>query len=200
MYLIDVRDMTDEECFRFADLENRERDDVSDYERAVDYRKAIDLYYGGVDSQMAERIGYTRANLSYLLKLAELPDEIIEAFGDPRQITVNNGRTLGPLLKETKTKRKVLAKAAEIAEQQKARVRDGGEFLDGKEVMRLLQASVKTKPRVAELKQYKNGSGVVVVQVDKDNAKEMKVTINRGKNISSGDVRAALGELINELP
>jgi hypothetical protein len=94
----------------------------------------------------------------------------------------------------------VLAKAAEIAEQQKARVRDGGEFLDGKEIMRLLQASVKTKPRVAELKQYKNGSGVVVVQVDKDNAKEMKVTINRGKNISSGDVRAALGELINELP
>jgi ParB family chromosome partitioning protein len=36
MYLIQVRDMTDEECFLYSDLEKRDRDDISDYERAID--------------------------------------------------------------------------------------------------------------------------------------------------------------------
>jgi hypothetical protein len=74
---------------------------------------------------MTERIGYTRANLSYLLKLSELPDEFIKAFGDPRKITVRNGRTLWPLLKESKKIRKLLAKAVEIGDQQKTRVGNG---------------------------------------------------------------------------
>lgn len=33
-YLVEVRDLTDEEAFRLADIENRDRDDISDYERA----------------------------------------------------------------------------------------------------------------------------------------------------------------------
>jgi ParB family chromosome partitioning protein len=36
MYLIQVRDMTDEKCFLYSDLEKRDRDDISDYERAID--------------------------------------------------------------------------------------------------------------------------------------------------------------------
>jgi ParB family transcriptional regulator, chromosome partitioning protein len=199
MYLIEVRDMTDEECFRFSDLENRDRDDISDYERALDYRKAINLYYGGIDAQMAERIGYTRANLSYLLKLAELPDEIIEAFADPRRITVRNGRTLWPLLKESKTKRKLLAKAIEIGKKQKARVDAGENLLDGKEVMKLLQASLKSKPKETESKQFRNLSGDVVVKVDKNTTKAVQVTINRGENITSEDIKSALNELMMEL-
>lgn len=195
-FLIDVRDMTDEECFRFADLENRERDDVSDYERAIDYKRAINLYYGGVDSRMAERIGYTRANLSYLLRLADLADEIIEAFGDPRRITVNNGRELTPLLKASKTRRKVLQKAVEIAEQQKAR---GGEnLLDSKEVMKRLKAAVKQKAAKAEPKQYMNKNGSTVIRVDKNNLKEIKVTLNRGQGITNEEFHAALDELLSE--
>ena len=33
--------MSDEEAFRLADIENREREDISDYERAIDYGDAI---------------------------------------------------------------------------------------------------------------------------------------------------------------
>ena len=39
-YLIEERELTDEEAFRLADIENRDREDISDYERAVDYVEA----------------------------------------------------------------------------------------------------------------------------------------------------------------
>lgn len=55
-YLVEVRDLTDEEAFRLADIENRDREDISDYERAVDYAEAIRLYYGGAQKAMAERL------------------------------------------------------------------------------------------------------------------------------------------------
>jgi hypothetical protein len=57
------------------------------------------MFYGGVSSRMADRIGYTNANLYYLLRLAYLPVDIQEAFVDVRNITVNNGRTLYRLMK-----------------------------------------------------------------------------------------------------
>jgi ParB/RepB/Spo0J family partition protein len=58
-YLIEVRDLTDEEAFRLADIENRDREDISDYERAVDYAEAIRLYYDGSQKAMAERLEVT---------------------------------------------------------------------------------------------------------------------------------------------
>ena len=44
-FLVEPRELTDEEAFRLADLENRSRRDLSDYERASDYARAIDRYY-----------------------------------------------------------------------------------------------------------------------------------------------------------
>ncbi len=44
-FLVEIRDLTDEEAFRLADLENRARADISDYERARDYLRALDHYY-----------------------------------------------------------------------------------------------------------------------------------------------------------
>ena len=36
-FLIEIRDLNDEEAFRLSDIENRDREDISDYERATDY-------------------------------------------------------------------------------------------------------------------------------------------------------------------
>lgn len=47
-FLIEERELTDEAAFRLADIENRSRLDISDYERALDYREAVESFYGGV--------------------------------------------------------------------------------------------------------------------------------------------------------
>src|SRR3546814_6989703 len=73
-----IETLDDEGAFRLADLENLEREDVTDLERARNYRHAVEAYYNGVRTQMAERLAIPKQNLHNLLPLAELPDEAVK--------------------------------------------------------------------------------------------------------------------------
>ena len=46
VFLVQPEIITDEAAFRLADLENRVRDDISAYERALNYEFAVHAYYG----------------------------------------------------------------------------------------------------------------------------------------------------------
>lgn len=94
MFVAQVVDLNDEAAFRFADIENRARADLSDLERARNYRWALETHYGGVQARMAERLMLSKGWLSKLLTMATLPEEIIGAFADPRSIPVRGGYEL----------------------------------------------------------------------------------------------------------
>ncbi|SPF81655.1 ParB/RepB/Spo0J family partition protein [Pseudoprimorskyibacter insulae] len=137
-YLIEVRDLSDEEAFRLADIENRDREDISDYERAMDYADAVERYYGGRQKAMAERLEVSQPWLSRYLQLAKLPSEVVRAFPSIRDIKERNARDLKPLLSDPDTAPLVLAEARKIAETQ-AKAADGqGGYVDGLAVVRRL--------------------------------------------------------------
>ncbi|MGR3512058.1 MAG: ParB/RepB/Spo0J family partition protein [Paracoccaceae bacterium] len=157
-YLVEVRDLSDEEAFRLADIENRDREDISDYERARDYAEAVELYYGGKQKDMAARLEVTTVWLSRYLELARLPSEIVEAFPSIRDIRELHARTLKPLLKETKGRSRVLAEARLIALEQNEARQGAGAFVDATRVVSRLKSCVavtKERPRAREYK----GSG-----------------------------------------
>src|SRR3954451_12379574 len=88
-FIVEPRELTDEEAFRVADLENRSRKDLSDFERSMDYVRAIERYYGGNQQRMAERLAVTKSWLSRYLDLAKLPEEIIACFESPHIIGIS---------------------------------------------------------------------------------------------------------------
>ncbi len=197
-YLVDVRELTDEQAFRLSDMENRDREDISDYERAQDYKNAINLYYNGNASEMAARIGYTNANLSYLLKLADLPAEVLAAFSDVTQITINNGRTLAPLLKDPRIKKKVIAKAEEIALEQKGRLEGGGKLIPVKEVISVLKSVTPEKGHKGPVKSYTAPNGKTAMDIDKALKKSMQLTIYRDKGLTKEQMLEVLKEMLGE--
>ena len=135
-YLGSARDMSDEEAFRLADIENRDREDISDYERALDYADAVARYYGGKQKAMAERLEVSQPWLSRYLQLAKLPQVIVEAFPNIREIRERNARELKPLLSAPDSARAVLDEAAAIGRAQ-AQARNGrGSNVDEATVMR----------------------------------------------------------------
>lgn len=142
-YLVEVRDLTDEEAFRLADIENRDRMDISDYERAIDYADAIERYYGGRQNRMAERLEVSAPWLSRYLQLAKLPNDIVMAFATIHDIKERHARDLKPLLEDTSLSLVLRARALELSvEQEKAK--DGKRpFLDAATVMRLLKKACK---------------------------------------------------------
>ena len=98
-FLIEVRDLTDEEAFRLSDLENRAREDISDFERARDYLRALDHYYEGRQNLMADRINVTTSWLSRYLDLARLPAEVVAAFPSVHDLGIKHVTLIKPLLK-----------------------------------------------------------------------------------------------------
>jgi ParB family chromosome partitioning protein len=111
-------DLSDEQAFRIADIENRERSDFCELSRALSYRTAVDRFYGGVQSRMAEALEVSNSQLSRLLALGELPAEVIAAFGRKDDIKVRHSEVLTPLLRRDSNRARIIAEAIRINREQ----------------------------------------------------------------------------------
>lgn len=146
-YLVEERDLTDEEAFRLADIENRDREDLSDLERARDYASALELYYGGRQKTMAERLEVSEGWLSRYLQLAKLPEAVIAAWPSIRDLKELHARALKPLLSDPHAVDRVLDEAGAIAaEQRSARDGQGEEVPVARVLARLKAAGEVPKP------------------------------------------------------
>lgn len=187
-YLIEVRDLSDEEAFRLADIENRDREDLSDYERARDYAQALDLYYGGRQKAMAERLEVSEAWLSRFLQLARLPETIVRAFATLRDVKELHARALKPLLAEPESEARVLAAAEALAELQ-----GQGAALAAPEVINRLKAATREPRRAVSETVFRRDpheSGVRMTETAR------KVTLEFAPSLSEAALREAFAQIL----
>jgi ParB family chromosome partitioning protein len=145
-FLIEVRRMTDEEAFRVSDLENRNRQDISDLERAWDYLKAVDLYYHGSQQEMADRLKVSKSWLSKLLNLTKLPPEVLQAFPSSLSVSAWHGEQLGPLLnREPAVVDRIFSEARVVAAEQAKARGEGRGPIEPKDVVRRLLSAAQSK-------------------------------------------------------
>jgi ParB family chromosome partitioning protein len=146
LYAVEVRDLTDEAAFRIADLENRDRQDISDFERSKDYAGALERYYGGAKGKMAERLGVSGSWLSRYLALSALPPVVIGAFPDQRSIKVYHAEKLTPAIK--RHRETIERRAEQIAKEQLATEHaTGSPAYDSARVLKmLLEVAEAPKP------------------------------------------------------
>lgn len=197
-YLIEPRELSDEEAFRLADIENRDREDISDYERAVDYADAIERYYGGRQKAMAERLEVSPPWLSRYLVLAKIPAEILSAFASKRDIRERHARELKPLLGDPKAAKALLAEAQKLAVEQ-ARAQEGqGGFVEAPEVMKRLKSVAKPKPKTAKIpgaKTYKRPGAQRGITVRK---KGRRYQMEFEDSMTDSALRAAFDQFLND--
>ncbi len=190
-YLVEVRDLTDEEAFRLADIENRDREDISDYERAVDYAEAIKLYYGGAQKAMAERLEVSPPWLSRYLALARMPEEVVNAFASKRDIRERHARALKPLLGNPEQAAAVLEEARFIAATQARAARGKGGYVEAQEVFRRLTAAARPKtktPKVSTGKLFARSTGERGIHVTRS-GKQVRMAFDA--DLSDAALRAA---------
>lgn len=163
--LVEVVKATDEEAYRVADIENRERQDVTVLERARNYRMALEKYYGGTQARMAERLGIPKQSLSRLLAAADLPDGVVSAFASPADVKLVHAERLCPLLANDKQRQAILAKAAELAAEQVGRRQDGRPPLPAPTVVSSLVAATRQRARTAQTREISTSSGARVATI-----------------------------------
>jgi len=196
-YLIEMRDLSDEEAFRLADIENRDREDISDYERAIDYADAVERYYNGKQKAMAQRLEVSQPWLSRYLQLAKLPEMIVQAFPSVRDLRERNARELKPLLASAETSKPLLQEAASLMrEQEQARAGRGG-FVDAATVMRRLvrAARPKTEAPANPPKVYRRSPGESGISVRR---KGRKVQMEFEDALSRASLEAAFKSYLKD--
>lgn len=191
-YFVEIRDLSDEEAFRLSDIENRAREDISDYERALDYKNALGHYYQN-QVQMANRLEVSTSWLSRYLDIADLPEEIVKAYRDITEIKVIHARKLKPFLAnsiENKlNKESLLQKALELK----------GMGYDGTKVIAELLSVVKTKTKRNRIKNHHTSkNGLVNMQIQKRKDKKIELLIDKKDNGSKKDILELLNSVLDD--
>ncbi|MCF8708365.1 ParB/RepB/Spo0J family partition protein [Rhizorhapis sp. SPR117] len=160
-YLVTIQHVSDEEAFRVSDIENRSRKDISDWERANEYARALGEFYGGSQSEMAEHLKISKSWLSRLLDVARLPEEIVAAFADKHDISVRIARDVKPLAADPRTRGLMATEAKAIA----AERADLGTRMSGPEISkRLVQATIAQKKTASGEAEIKAKGGKVMLR------------------------------------
>ncbi|MBB4642565.1 ParB/RepB/Spo0J family partition protein [Rhizorhapis suberifaciens] len=198
-FLIDVREIGDEEAFRLADLENRARDDLTDLERAKDYLRALDTYYDGRQRTMAERLKVTESWLSRYLDLARIPDALLVAFPEPQELGIRNVIALKALLKPDEKRALAFAEAKRLAEQQ----RDSATVLTVVETIRLLTLAADPPKRSGSPKKsgkpqtVSNADGKPVMRIEGADRKGVRLTLLHKSGATREDAEKAVREILD---
>ena len=198
-FLVEPREMTDEEAFRVADLENRSRKDLSDYERAIDYARAMDRYYEGNQARMAERLQVTRSWLSRYLELTRLPQEVIAAFGSPHMLGISHAAQLAPLLRVPVSHGNIVTVAGELSAEQQQRKGAGLAFLTASEVIKRLIAVRRLGRKPGKVVERRDAKGRMVASAERARGGVITVTIPRPADHAIADLQKAVLSLIEQI-
>ena len=192
-YLVTIQTVTDEEAFRVSDVENRSRKDISDWERAKEYARALSEFYENSQSQMAEHLNLSRSWLSRLLDVARLPEEIVAAFSDTHDITVRVARDIKPLTSEPKT----LKRMRDEAERIEAERRNGGSSLTGPEVAkRLVRATVEAKKKETGEREITGKGGKTILRYASARGGRITIKIVPRTGATKAELMKAIEELL----
>lgn len=109
-----VAELDDRALFAEMDRENRSRKNLSAYEQGVMYRRALKEGLFPSQRMLAVAVGADSGNVSRAIKVAELPEEILAAFGSPLAVQFAWASDLAEALQRD---RKAALTAAREAEQ-----------------------------------------------------------------------------------
>ena len=199
-FLIDVREIGDEEAFRLADIENRARDDLTDLERARDYLRALDAYYDGRQKTMAERLNVSESWLTRYLDLARLPAELTRAFASPQELGIRNGIALKALLKPEDRKARAFKEATRLAELQAST----GEALPVLEVIKALALAADPPKKSGSPKRsgkpetVSNAGGRPVLRIEGADRKGIRLTLLNKGGASRQDAEEAIRSVLDQ--
>lgn len=197
-FVAQVAVLDDEAAFRLADLENRARKDVSDLERARNYALALKDHYGSHLTRMAERLKLSKGWLSKMIKVAGIPDAVIDAFASPADVQLKPAYGLAQALDNPAAAAAIHATAALLVLEQAALRQGGMPPLPASDILKRLldaphsvNASSKVEPYV-----WTSPLGRPVLSVQSVNRQGITVRLHAG---SGADTEALISALRDTL-
>lgn len=119
---VDLREISDEEAIIAMDVENRQRSDISPYERGCSFADLIRQGYFRTQGELARALNISESSVSRYLTIARLPSVIVSAFRSPLDIKEDWGLRLSELLLDSDLRPKLIrvAREAQLVEERRS--------------------------------------------------------------------------------
>jgi ParB family transcriptional regulator, chromosome partitioning protein len=108
---VQLSDLDDRAALIEMDIENRERRDISPYERGVSYRRWLAAGMFGSQAELAKSLRISGAQVSRLLRFSELPAVVVSAFESVEEIREEWAVELAKRCRNDKTRETILRRA-----------------------------------------------------------------------------------------
>jgi ParB-like chromosome segregation protein Spo0J len=106
-----VAELSDQQLWAEMERENRARANLSAWEQGMMYRRALDAGLFPSMRKLAEAIGRSVGAVSDAMAIAQLPPEVIEAFGSPGLIQFRYARELKDAVARDETAAREMARS-----------------------------------------------------------------------------------------
>jgi len=114
---VELRHMSEREAIIAMDQENRHRKDISPYERGLGYARLLRSGHFSSQDDIVRALKISASQVSRLLKLAQLPSVLLNAFASPLEIREGWGLDLLKAWHDPKKKPLLAQRARALAEQ-----------------------------------------------------------------------------------
>lgn len=114
--LVDVRELDDQAAIVEMDAENRLRADISPYERGMSYRRWLNARLFTSQSELARELSVSEAQVSRLLRYADLPAAVVGAFDAAQSIREEWAVALAKMCQDPDRRPEILRRAREISQ------------------------------------------------------------------------------------
>lgn len=115
--LVDLQQITDKEAIVAMDIENRQRVQISPYERGVSYARMLRKGLFASQEDLSCALQVSASQVSRLLKVAKLPAVVVAAFPSPVEICESWGLDILEVLEDPSRRPAALRRARAIAHQ-----------------------------------------------------------------------------------
>jgi len=112
--LVELKEMSDREAVIAMDIENRQRADISPYERGMSYANWLSSGHFSSQDDIARALRVSSSRVSRLLRLARLPSVIVNAFTSPLDICETWGLDLIDAMDDPHRRQHTVLKARAI--------------------------------------------------------------------------------------
>lgn len=116
---LEVRSISDREALIALDIENHQRQELSPYERGRSYDMWLRDGLFSSQDELARTLNISASQVSRLIRMAQLPEVIVDAFSCPHEICETWGRNLMDLLDDPQNERALTSAARSIAKESK---------------------------------------------------------------------------------
>lgn len=191
LLLAEVCDLDDKAAWKLAIAENAERQDISPYERALNWQQALVSLFDNNQAELARSLKVHRSVVSRMIDLANLPQEIVDLVSRPEALSVHTAEKLGPALKDANRRETILGFARNIA--------DSGKKLSASELVRRLLLSPSEVEKFSPVAMKAGRYDRQAVWQMRPNGSVQIVVRRIPEELSAKDRRALQKEIVSKL-